>query len=107
MLVELDIFSGRPNPRWVVGNQTAQRLYQLCRDLQRTDQPILQPPALGYRGFIFTLDGQPVRAWEGSVIVGRIVYLDPAHEIEGLLFDSMPAHLNALRERLRQRSGES
>lgn len=106
VLVELDIFSGRPNPRWVVSDRTAQRLYRLCRDLQRTDQLAPQPPALGYRGFIFPLDGQPVRAWEGNIIAGRIVCLDPAREIERLLFDSMPAQLDALRERLQQRFGK-
>lgn len=103
VLVELDIFSGRPNPRWVVSDQTAQRLYRLCRDLQRTDEPARQPPALGYRGFIFPLNGQPVRAWEGRIIAGQIICLDSAREIERLLFDSMPAQLDAVRERLQQK----
>jgi hypothetical protein len=72
--VELDIFSGRPNPRWTVEAD------QIAPMLPDSDTPQLDAtgdsPGLGYRGFVLTLGstetGGPAvyRVYAGEVSVG-------------------------------------
>jgi hypothetical protein len=54
MRVELDVFSGRPNPIWDLAPQEAAEFYRLFRDLPEgtVDGPAEQ--GLGYRGFVVT-----------------------------------------------------
>lgn len=56
--VELDIFSGRPNPRWVLDSQEEQEFLVRLSD---GSVPIVSlstvEDALGYRGFIIRADG--------------------------------------------------
>jgi hypothetical protein len=50
--VMLDIFSGRPNPRWTLSDQQVNDLQARLRALPEST-PVM-PPGLGYRGFIVT-----------------------------------------------------
>jgi hypothetical protein len=52
--VELDIYSGRPNPGWVLENREAEELSRLLQNLpaRKTPAPAI---GLGYRGFIVTI----------------------------------------------------
>jgi hypothetical protein len=54
--VELDIFSGRPNPRWMLLTEQTDKL----RALLQAREPALpeDPAGLGYRGFLITNLGQ-------------------------------------------------
>ncbi|MBF6213693.1 hypothetical protein IU433_28400 [Nocardia puris] len=51
--VELDLFSGRPNPAWTLTAPQARELARLLDDLPPTDRRA-DPPGLGYRGFAVT-----------------------------------------------------
>lgn len=44
------IFSGRPDPTWVVGEQQALRLEAIWKQLAPSDAPAPPRPVLGYRG---------------------------------------------------------
>ena len=61
--IQLDIFSGRPNPTWTVAGEAADHLWRLLRELEPT--PPKEPPDLGYRGFLPIGPRQTVRAYDG------------------------------------------
>jgi hypothetical protein len=66
----VDLFSGRPNPTWVVPAGLAQELVELCSGLPPTAAPPGGPPALGYRGCALRApDGRVWRAQGGVVCV--------------------------------------
>jgi hypothetical protein len=100
MLVELDVFSGRPNPRWQLDQPAADALRRLLSRLTvATDRP-LEPPGLGYRGFIFTYNSGRSRAYKGYVIRSDIVLADPSSSVERFLLERLPAEFQGLRERV-------
>ncbi len=56
--VELDVFSGTPNPRWVLTALEGEELTQRLLDGSETPIPIgFEEPRLGYRGFIVRSTG--------------------------------------------------
>jgi hypothetical protein len=64
--VELDVFSGRPNPRWTLSAADASALRTRLAALSG---PASQPPdvGLGYRGLIVAIDGRTLRVFAGSI----------------------------------------
>ena len=64
MEIELDAFSGRPNPRWeLTGAQAAEFLARL-RALRPTQGRDFVVEDLGYRGFIVRAKGEPVDGFD-------------------------------------------
>src|SRR5437660_10024912 len=57
--VMLNIFSGRPNPRWRLSDEQVNDLQARLRALPEA-APVV-PPGLGYRGFIITNPGNDPR----------------------------------------------
>ncbi len=57
--VMLDIFSGRPNPRWTLSDEQVNDLQARLRALPEA-MPVM-PPGLGYRGFLVTNPGNDPR----------------------------------------------
>ena len=57
--VEVDLFSGRPNPRWPLTEAEARDLAALLAG--RSDSSSAPPP-LGYRGFVIHLE-RPLRIY--------------------------------------------
>ena len=55
MLVEVDIYSGRPNPCYSLHSTETAELMSRLATLPQTDQAT-QPAALGYRGLRVTID---------------------------------------------------
>lgn len=53
MIVELDVFSGRPNPTWSLSAEQIRELLEAFRDLPPADQPSPEN-GLGYRGFLLS-----------------------------------------------------
>jgi len=100
MRVELDSFSGRPNPQWELEAQTVRHLRAIHAQLVVEGGPAREPPALGYRGFRYTLDDVAWRAWAGTLSSSREVLGDPERLVEHLLLATLPAELGALRPRL-------
>jgi hypothetical protein len=91
MLVELDIFSGRPNPRWELDEQTYKELLRLQSRLKPARQAAPEPPGLGYRGFQYADEGGPVRAYHGFVVTSGGVFEDSLFTIELYLLEHVPA----------------
>ena len=90
------MFSGRPNPRWELDEESADALRRLVAGLAATGRPPAAPPGLGYRGFVF--DGW--RAWSGSVVRDGETLADPSLSVERFLADHLPAELQDLRLRI-------
>jgi hypothetical protein len=66
----VSIFSGRPDPEWLVSDAAADSLIALWQSLAPYRGAVPSPPALGYRGCFLT-DGR--RAWRafGGVVTLR------------------------------------
>jgi hypothetical protein len=65
--VELDVFSGRPNPSWVLEKEDAEDMSKMLQNLP-TSQKNTPIGDLGYRGFIVTTnEKQTFRIYEAVV----------------------------------------
>jgi hypothetical protein len=69
--VELDLFSGRPNPHWTLAGHRVDEVRERSRGLAPGESKEI--PGLGYRGFVLTADrdSDRVRAFEGMIRVER------------------------------------
>lgn len=81
MEVELDAFSGRPNPRWTLPlAKSSEMLTKIASLREPGDAP--NPPDLGFRGFVLRSGGQAIRVFGGRIVVeeqgGARVYRDTA-----------------------------
>ena len=108
MLVVLDIFSGRPNPRWELRSDEESHLHDLLSNLRPRPETDALPQRLGYRGFILSSD-KCERAGEKPVhlvvfhdaVVGtecnrQVCLEDPDRTLEHWLLESVsPKHLNS------------
>lgn len=103
--VELDVFSGRPNPRWTVDPAVGERLVLLLHSLtsgvERPTRGDVDLPGLGYRGFVFQADGRVWRAWRGLLLSDSGFVADPARSVEGTLVADLPGEYGNLAERVR------
>jgi hypothetical protein len=63
--VELDVFYGRPNPRWTLAGDGLDAVRERGRGLGSGKMRDL--PGLGYRGFVLTADHESVRAFDGML----------------------------------------
>lgn len=100
MRVELDVFSGRPNPRWELDEETAVALRRLLSRLAVTTDTPPEQPGLGYRGFVFAGETGRGRAYRGYVISSDVVLADPSSSVERFLRDHVPTELRDLRRRI-------
>ena len=76
MEIELDAFSGRPNPVWTLTDEEARELQAL---LAAATEPVAAPSeALGYRGFVVraAADSPPRRVYAGRVQSGTAYRAD-------------------------------
>ncbi len=62
MIVEFDIFSGKPNPTWHLSAEQAKELLGALHGLPPADEPVPES-GLGYRGFFLS---NPSSAEEGT-----------------------------------------
>lgn len=95
--IELDIFSGRPNPSWELRGQRAHALLQMLDRIRHSGprhQPCF-PPDLGYRGVVLRIQLQPDwRLFGGCAQWDDKTFQDPARKIEAYLLKSMPEQLS-------------
>lgn len=103
--VVLDIFSGRPNPIWVLSGDQGKQWLSYMEALQPAsegDGP--EPAGLGYRGilvkgFKHTKCGESVRVFGGVVQCADRKYLDDGRQLEKwLLATAGPSLDDSLRE---------
>jgi hypothetical protein len=90
--VELDIFSGVPNPNWTLAPAYVFDLANRIAGLTPAKQIGQRPENLGYRGFIVLISSkksnivQTIRLYHGVIEVmdskGSAYYLDPSRQIE-------------------------
>lgn len=100
MLVELDVFSGRPNPHWQLDEQHREELLRLQGHLTPASQTAPEPPGLGYRGFVYSDRGGQVRAYRGHVVTARGMLEDPTFTIERYLLEHTPAEYREVARRV-------
>ena len=100
MIVELDIFSGRPNPRWELDEPTRLELSRAEQTLTPAEAAPNVPPPLGYRGFVYAIDGKMRRAYLGRVECGSSLLDDPGFSIERLLLDALPEEFAPIRGKI-------
>jgi hypothetical protein len=98
--VELDVYSGRPNPTWTL---TVQEVAELIRRLQKlaTLPTVPSVDNLGYRGFLLRNPGTvpgigtEVRVYNGIIIIpdqGRTSAYKDSHALEQWLIAQARAH---------------
>jgi hypothetical protein len=73
MQIELDVFSGRPNPTWALNDEEAKEFLSKFKLLTVSDSDKPLYDGLGYRGFKATgfQDYDAVRVWNGIVEATR------------------------------------
>ena len=90
--VELDVFSGRPNPRWVLPADERDSLLTLVASLREAGGP-MPATGLGYRGFILRDRDREILVYRRLVRVRRgrneDVYRDTAGLEKRLALDAM------------------
>ncbi|HXQ17278.1 MAG TPA: hypothetical protein VN814_21890 [Caulobacteraceae bacterium] len=99
MRVELDLFSGRPNPSWELDEAGVREFERLMTRL-KPGFATPEPPALGYRGFLLQAVSGVSRAYRGFVFMPQGVLDDPSCSIEWFLLDGLPAAFASLRRRV-------
>jgi hypothetical protein len=73
MQVELDAFSGRPNPVWELRGGSAEKILERLRKLQPAPQSSSDEAGLGYRGFVLRPNGGSLNGYdEIRIIHGRV-----------------------------------
>src|SRR5947209_2566069 len=100
MMVELDVFSGRPNPRWELDEIHSRQLRQLQSQLEPTSQGPVEPPALGYRGFYYSDPTGRVHAYHGHLKAVSAALADPSFSVERYLIEQIPAEFAAVGSRI-------
>jgi hypothetical protein len=99
--VELDIFSGMPNPTWVLTNAEADSFEEQLAAMSRTSATELSGN-LGYRGFIVQVtqgaNTQLIRIQTGIVHISigatNVYAYDEDRELERWLLNTGKPHLN-------------
>jgi hypothetical protein len=100
MVIELDIFSGRPNPHWSVSEATAATLREIVASRPPASLAPPAPPGLGYRGFVCSDGADTWRVYRGFVSRAGAVFADASFSIERLLLQGMPHEYEALHTRV-------
>lgn len=97
MRVELDIFSGRPNPVWELAELEASDLETRIGRATPSHGTVALP-GLGYRGFILHRPN-PIRVYRGQIVNGhpgaRLLATD-AIDLEFWLLESGKGHLDRI-----------
>jgi len=94
MRVELDVFSGRPNPSWELSAEEAGELARRLEDLRPVDRAPAEP-GLGYRGFVVSMPGREIRVYQGVLTItedGSTRRYADVNRIEGWLAGQARRH---------------
>lgn len=98
MQVELDAFSGRPNPRWELAGPEVSELTKQLRELKPSQGRANTFEGLGYRGFVIRTDSEEIRVYRGVVVIERGGHEerldDSGRTLERWLFHSAQGHVD-------------
>ena len=94
-LAQALVFSGRPDPAWVVPGSVVEKLLGLWADLPSRPDRGPSPPPLGYRGCLLRApDGRTWRSYGGTVTLSernlKQVRDDADHRFEQMLLATAP-----------------
>jgi len=93
MRVTLDLFSGRPNP-FELEPDEADRVHQAIASLPASASPPVEPPGLGFRGWVIQDEALgSVHVYGESVAVRSGHRVDAGRSLERLLVISARRHL--------------
>lgn len=82
-LVELDIFSGKPNPSWKLSTEQVEFLQTSLKSLDEVSEKQPIAPDLGYRGFVVTLNNNVrIDIYGGTITIHKKVFLDRGRMLE-------------------------
>jgi hypothetical protein len=105
MQIEMDIFSGRPNPRWTLTKQQMAEWNNLLQELPEGEANVESPPGLGYRGFIVAPVGESqsecdeTRVFRESISVRRECklsqFIDKERTLERFLLHTSQDHIES------------
>ena len=87
--VELDV-SGSLVAAWELDEETSKRLLAIRSRLDIADTRVPELPAMGFRGFLYSMDGIIQRSFGGFVIGSVAILADPIRSLERLLIGSIP-----------------
>jgi hypothetical protein len=92
---EAALFSGRPNPIWIIPSTVVTELLDSWAGLPLHYGPTPEPPTLGPRGYVLRApDGRVWHAYAGVVTLDDGHYReardDPGHQFERVLITSAP-----------------
>jgi hypothetical protein len=97
MRIDVDLFSGRPNPGWELSPEQARIVRELVARLTPSPTPREAYDGLGYRGFVLTEDGRSISVFREDVLLEeggkRESRHDSRRELEGLLLEFSSEHL--------------
>src|SRR5947208_291634 len=98
--IELDVFSGRPNPTWNLEPSLEAELVNRLRALPPTHRQAPEPPGLGYRGLLIrpspeTGPRHTIRVYRGVVKHPNGHREDPGRGLERWLLETGTAVLDA------------
>jgi hypothetical protein len=105
IIVQVDIFSGRPNPSWTLDATDSAEVRKQIAGLPKTEAPT-SSPGLGFRGFVLTgLDPSALAPYDwlsvqGTLIVAHtayheIAFADVDHALYSLLRRSAETHVES------------
>jgi hypothetical protein len=102
--IELDIFSGRPNPTWELDDSEVDQLLGLMAQRSQEAGRGFDIGGLGYRGFILTVTGQQSGMFDQAHVFRGVIKLtlgasvtyvrDHDREVEYWLLDTAKRHVS-------------
>lgn len=73
MQIEVDVFSGRPNPHWELTEQESNEFVQRFQSLPPSSGEGTLKEGLGYRGLIVSVPGKEIEGFQEIVISNGLV----------------------------------
>jgi hypothetical protein len=95
--IQIDIFSGRPNPELELHGADANRLREMLQRPREPRKDYAVPDQLGARGFVarFNEDPKEYRIVGDTLVIDGQAFLDPQRETEDFVISLLPGALKA------------
>jgi hypothetical protein len=97
--IEVDVFSGRPNPVLELRGSRARRLQQLLEQKRQPLNDVEAADQLGFRGFVIKPEGagRQVYRVKGEVVqIGDRAFLDQNRDTHNYILSILPQEMKAI-----------